>query len=352
VAGGRFGAGVASSPEPGCMNRLSSILGQERAIGMIRRAVRADRLHHANLFHGPSGVGKRMTARALAAWMNCTGRSADADDACGECRSCRLMGSENHPDIVEVKPDGQFIKIDQVRAMQQLTRFRPHEAQRRVILIEQADALREEAANAMLKTLEEPTGDTVFFLVTAQPHLLLSTIRSRCQPVQFSALAPGYVSQILVSNGVEPAAAQRVSRLCEGSVSRATEVLESPVYASRDEVFENLWRLMSGQIDRAIRWAEELARARAELPAWLSLLRTIFRDVALHAGGASSQRQLHWDALEAVVRLSERSGLRHALYVLQRIEESERLLLGNVNPRMVMECLLLDIARVPTPVAR
>jgi DNA polymerase III subunit delta' len=334
------------------MNRLSTILGQDRAIGMIRRAVRADRLHHANLFHGPSGVGKRMTAQALAAWMNCTGRAADAEDACGSCRSCRLMGSENHPDIVEVKPDGQFIKIDQVRAMQQLTRFRPHEAQRRVILIEQADALREEAANAMLKTLEEPTGDTVFLLVTAQPHLLLSTIRSRCQPVQFSALTPAHVTQILVSRGVSAAAAERVSRLSEGSVSRAMEVLESPVYASRDELFENLWRLMSGQIDRAIRWAEDLSRAKAELPAWLGLLRTIFRDVALSAGGASVERQLHVEASDEIARLSERSGLRHALYVLHRIEESERLLLGNVNPRMVMECLLLDIARVPTEGSR
>lgn len=334
------------------MSGLAAIRGQDRAIGMIRRAVRADRLHHANLFHGPAGVGKRATARALAAWMNCTGRPVDADDACGACRSCRLMGSENHPDIVEVKPDGQFIKIDQIRAMQQLTRFRPHEAKRRVILIDQADALREEAANAMLKTLEEPTGETVFFLVTAQPHLLLSTIRSRCQPVQFSALTAADVTELLVSKGVDAVSAARVSRLSEGSLSRAMEVLESPVYALRDELFENLWRLMSGQIDRAIRWAEELARAKSELPAWLGLLRTIFRDVALQAGGASAKRQLHWDATEGVVRLSERSGLGHALYVLHRIEESERLLLGNVNPRMVMECLLLDIARVPTEVAR
>lgn len=334
------------------MSGLATILGQERAIGMIRRAVRADRLHHANLFHGPAGVGKHTTARALAAWMNCTGRAGDGDDACGACRSCRLMESGNHPDMVEVKPDGQYIKIDQVRALQQLTRFRPHEAKRRVILIDQAEALREEAANALLKTLEEPTGETVFFLVTSQPHLLLSTIRSRCQPVQFAALRAADVSKLLVSQGVEAVEAERVARLSEGSVSRAMEVLESPVYASRDELFDHLWRLMSGQIDRAIRWAEELARAKAELPAWLGLLRTIFRDVALHAGGASAQRQLHWDATEGVVRLSQRSGLRHALYVLQRIEESERLLLGNVNPRMVVECLLLDIARVPAEVAR
>lgn len=334
------------------MSGLATILGQERAIGMIRRAVRADRLHHANLFHGPAGVGKHTTARALAAWMNCTGRAGDGDDACGACRSCRLMESGNHPDMVEVKPDGQYIKIDQVRAVQQLTRFRPHEAKRRVILIDQAEALREEAANALLKTLEEPTGETVFFLVTSQPHLLLSTIRSRCQPVQFAALRAADVSKLLVSQGVDAVEAERVARLSEGSVSRAMEVLESPVYASRDELFDHLWRLMSGQIDRAIRWAEELARAKAELPAWLGLLRTIFRDVALHAGGASAQRQLHWDATEGVVRLSQRSGLRHALYVLQRIEESERLLLGNVNPRMVVECLLLDIARVPAEVAR
>jgi len=334
------------------MSGLATILGQERAIGMIRRAVRADRLHHANLFHGPAGVGKHTTARALAAWMNCTGRAAEGDDACGACRSCRLMESGNHPDMVEVKPDGQYIKIDQVRALQQLTRFRPHEAKRRVILIDQAEALREEAANALLKTLEEPTGDTVFFLVTSQAHLLLSTIRSRCQPVQFAALKAADVSHLLMSRGVDAVDAERVARLSEGSVSCAMEVLESPVYASRDELFDHLWRLMSGQIDRAIRWAEELARAKAELPAWLGLLRTIFRDVALHAGGASAQRQLHWDATEGVVRLSQRSGLYHALYVLQRIEESERLLLGNVNPRMVLECLLLDIARAPDEVAR
>ncbi len=134
---------------------LGDILGHDRAIGALRRAHAAGRLHHAYLFSGPEGVGKRSTAAALAGLVNCEQPQGDLNtlDACGRCSACLKLAAGQHPDLLVIEPEGRFIKIDQVRAVSAATRFRPYEGARRFVLVDKADALHEAAANALLKTL-------------------------------------------------------------------------------------------------------------------------------------------------------------------------------------------------------
>ncbi len=174
------------------MPTLQEIRGQERAVAALRRALASDRVPHAYLFAGPAHSGKYTTALALASAMNCL---QSPGEGCDACVPCHKIDTGIHPDVVTLQPEGegatQKVKIgtirDQVVARVGLP---PHEGRARIYLIEEAGAMQVAAANALLKTLEEPPARTHFFLMTTAPDQLLPTIRSRCQRVTFAALPP------------------------------------------------------------------------------------------------------------------------------------------------------------------
>lgn len=329
--------------------RLADVRGHQRALGILRRSVLADRLHHAYLFAGPEGVGKRRAADALTALVLCTDRRGDAEtlDSCGHCIACRKLEAGSHPDRVVVEPDGRFIKIAQIRDVHSQTRFRPFEGERRVVVIDRAETIREEAANALLKTLEEPRGDTMFILVTANPQRLLTTIRSRCQTVRFGGLDPTDVAAILVDSGETAEASAVAGRLSGGSVGGASHVLASSVYAERSALVAKLCGLSSFSSSEILGLAEELGRSDVARDA-LAIARTLYRDVALLAAGASDDRLIHVDLADVLRTLRERHSLADLAGSVDRLNEAEAMLDGNVNPRMAMETLLLTLADCPT----
>src|SRR5438309_183625 len=157
------------------------VVGHHRLIDLLKRSVGNGTLPPSLLFTGPSGVGKRLTATSVAQTLNCV-RVRDSEfDACGECAACSRIARGVHPDVVVVEPgDSGAIKIDQIRDVVERTNYRPFEGRRRVVIVDEADALVVQAQNALLKTLEEPPPSSVFILVTARPDVLLPTVRSRC----------------------------------------------------------------------------------------------------------------------------------------------------------------------------
>ena len=314
----------------------------------------ADRLHHAYLFAGPEGVGKRRVADALTALVLCTDRQGDTEslDSCGRCPACLKLAAGSHPDRVVVEPDGRFIKIAQVRDVHSRTRFAPFEGARRVIVIDRAETIREEAANALLKTLEEPRGDTMFILVTANPQRLLTTIRSRCQTLRFGGLEPSDVAAILVDGGESESASAVAGRLSGGSVGGASHVLSSAIYEERPALVSKFCGLPEFSSSEILGMAEELGRSDVARDA-LAIGRTLYRDAALLAAGASSDRLFHADLHAALDKLRARYSATELSSSVDRVNEAEAMLDGNVNPRMTMETLLLTLADCPTrPLAR
>ena len=171
---------------------------------------------------GPAGVGKGTTALALASAVNCRTLPGDGCDTCDDCRK---IEQRQHPDLIVLSPDGAFIKIDQVRQLEQYTAVAPYEAPMRVIVIDQADALHPSAANALLKSVEEPRPDTLFVLVTAAAHRVIPTLISRCQRVRFSPLTTDQVRQILASADdleQDSATLRWAAEVSEGSPGRAS----------------------------------------------------------------------------------------------------------------------------------
>lgn len=326
--------------------RLSEVVGHETAKVALRRAYASDRLHHAYLFAGPSGVGKRTLAMALAALVNCE-RPIGGDsafDACGTCRSCIKLAGGGHPDVLEVAPEGRDIKIAQVRELHAATKYRPYEAARRLILIDDAHTLRVEAANALLKTLEEPRGDTMFVLVTPQSHRLLTTVISRCQPMRFGPLEPSEVDQVLrrVEPDLPPDPAR--GRLAEGSVGRALAIAHSPVYGARLELLNRFVALRDDGLGAATAWADELSRQRDAIDESLELVRSFVRDAILHQAGAATSRLVHADAPDAIARLVSGRSSETLLGLADAVDETAEWLAGNVNARLALEDLFLRAA--------
>ncbi|HYR02031.1 MAG TPA: DNA polymerase III subunit delta', partial [Syntrophobacteria bacterium] len=191
---------------------FSEIIGQNRVIRLVRQALRHGRLPHALLFAGLDGVGKRRTALALARVLNCEG--ASSGDSCDRCLSCRKMASGNHPDLLLVEREGQFIRIDRIRDLQRRLRFRPLEGRKRVILIHEAETMRTEAANALLKILEEPPPDNLFILTAPDSTALLPTIASRCLCLRFQPLTRAAIAAHLTEvHAVPPDRADLVAAL-------------------------------------------------------------------------------------------------------------------------------------------
>lgn len=213
----------------------TDIQGHAAQIGVLRRICASDQPAHGYLFEGPDGVGKRVVAWALAARLACETPNAQ-QGACGACRSCHALMRGEHPDLSLLERDGANIKIAQVRDALKPLRFEPVLGRAKVLIVDDADALREEAANALLKTLEEPPSRTHFILVSSKPQLLLGTIRSRTQTLRFGDLDALDIEAVLRAEGQEPDLVAMAAPLAEGSVSRARSLCDPEWLAAVDRL--------------------------------------------------------------------------------------------------------------------
>ena len=210
---------------------FNQIIGHQRPIKWIRTAVETNHLGHAYLFHGEPAIGKRQTAMALTQLLHCEYPQGDSiHDACGACRSCHQVEQAIHPDCLIIQPeDGQKpnpkIKIDQIRAIEHIVIYRPLVGSHKVCLIDEADTMTTEAANALLKTLEDPPDHCLFLLISSRPEHLLPTIRSRCIALRFAPLPIDDIEDYLTQQtSMGSSDAKLVSTFSEGSLGKALQL--------------------------------------------------------------------------------------------------------------------------------
>jgi DNA polymerase-3 subunit delta' len=332
----------------------SHIRGQERPLDILKTALNTGRVHHAYLFTGLQGVGKFLTAQTFAAVVNCTHRpEGEFRDACGECSSCRKIDGRQHPDVLFVEPEKGRIKIAQIREIQKAAMKAPYEGRFRIVLIDDAHTMTEEAANALLKTLEEPSKRMRLILVTDQPHGLLDTIISRCQVLRFGALEESDVVELLdelleENEDIERPDAKLLEVAAgygEGSVGRTFAVVESGMLDARREFVEQIVNLPAGQPVPLLDLAEELSSNRNELERKLDVLKLFLRDVMLYKAAGSADRLINTDLVDLVASYSDRVSLDELLGLLDEIREAQRLLMRNVHAQLITENLLGNFRR-------
>ena len=342
------------------------IIGQAAAQDVLQRAVEHDRVHHGYLFVGPNGVGKFATALAFARALECARRpQGHFADACGTCPSCRKFANDiQHPDVAVVLPEGlvnKFIKIDQIRAVQKLATTKPYESRYQIVLLDDVHLMTDEAANALLKTLEEPPATMRLMLVTDQPHALLDTILSRCQTVRFGSLESDDVVRILKDtlDEAHPEEELRVAAAFgEGSVGRARELLEAGILIERSELLDRVAQLRRDATASLLTEAEAFAKDTGTLNARLDLLKVILRDVMLtrlrqEGQNVSADRLVNSDMQSRIAALAQRHDVDGLISRIDSVRVAQNLLSRNVSAKLVIENLFTELAAGPVrnPVA-
>jgi DNA polymerase-3 subunit delta' len=325
---------------------LSTLRAQPAALAIVRRAVSSGRVHHAYLFEGADGVGKELAAFGFAQALVCERRAEGSADACGECRACARavpQGGERaprHPDVVVLErglyepatigrrsPETQDLSIDQIRTLV-LARaaFPPYEGRAKIFIVRRAEELSTAAANALLKTLEEPGAHTHFVLLSSAADSLLPTIRSRTLRVRFGVLPDELVATLLVERGSEQGRAAAVARLAGGSMATAI-VLDDPEASAVRQRFVS--RAMASLESRDAGAAFDLAEESKKVP----------RDalvVQLHALAASLGDEGRGAVGSATDGRALRASARYSL-AMEAVVQVE----SNASAQLAVEAMLL-----------
>jgi DNA polymerase-3 subunit delta' len=335
------------SPAPG-LRFFRDILGQDRVVSHLQAARRAGRLSHAYLFLGPEGVGKETTARALAAALNCAAPQEDGD-ACGACPSCQRLNAGTHPDFLVISPEGSQaqIKIEQIRELRRLTGYPPLGGGWRVVLIKPAEALsalNDAAANALLKTLEEPPDRHLLVLTTKSESDLLPTIVSRCHKLAFAPLPNALIRRELESRrGLSPSQATLVAALSGGSLGRALAQDPEEVLKQRDRVLADLGTLTQGSATAVLEWAARLAKNRVELDNFLLLAQLWYRDLLLAHFQAPTRLLSHQDLKPELSRQQAAAAPETWFAKLAALSQASRQLKANLNAELTLDIMGLRL---------
>lgn len=323
-----------------------SVVGHEWTVALLRRSLVDGRVRHAYLIAGSPQIGKTTLARTFAQALNCAHPKVD-ERPCDACRSCRLVSHGNHPDVWVVEPDGAYFKIDQIRALQRQVALSPLEGRWKVYILQEMERATAEAANALLKTLEEPPSHAVLILTASEAEALLPTIVSRCQPILLRPLSRQAVEQALVDRWqVPPEQASLLANLSGGRLGWAVEASQKPsVLERRSQRLDELQELIGQGRAERFAYAEKLSRDPATLREVMALWLTWWRDLLLIAHG-STAALTHQDQNADLHRLAEKLGPEQTRRVVAAIRAAIRGLDSHANSRLTTEVLMLNLPTI------
>jgi len=309
----------------------------------LNRAIHNRRTRHAYLLTGPDQIGKTTLARAFAAALNCTGDNPP----CGACRTCRLILKDAHPDVSIVEADGNTLKIEQIRDLQQTLALRPYEARYRVAILRRFQQATVQAADALLKTLEEPAPHAVLILTADATDSLRPTIISRCQLLHLRPLPLATVEQALQAEWGTPAEqAGTLAALSGGRIGWAIRAFDDPeALEERTTALDLLENALLGSRRERFALVEQIPSDKTVLFTLLDLWQGYWRDVLLVASGSQTPLT-NVDRVDAITDLARIIGREAAQNALTATRRAISYLHRNANTRLTLEVLMLDY---PTP---
>ena len=321
---------------------FSQIIGHQKQVEIVRQALNHGRLHHAYLFAGLDGVGKKTIALGLAKAIHCSGVT---DDFCGECTDCARIQDGNHPDVRILGPlaGKKEISIQQIRELEKELNFRSFSGKKKIVILDPATLMNLAAQNALLKTLEEPPQESLLILIASNGGALLPTLRSRCLRVTFGPLARDRVSGFLVSRkGVEKEAADFLAVVSMGSLGAVVNVDPQELIERRRHWIRLVCSLRAGDYRAATDAAEVLSGSKEDSLRFLDWVESWFRDLLVYGVTRGAQDVVNADILSEIQQQSTSTEFERLFSLIAKAKEAVEGIQRNLNRRMLLEDLLLN----------
>ncbi len=323
------------------MGGFDGLIGQDALVQRLQQAIISGRVAHAYLITGAPGSGKKTLAMAFAQALFCM---EDPGRACGTCQDCRRIEAGNHPDMTIVPPEAGRIKIDQVRRLKERFALQSYEGSWKAGIVVGAETMTVEAANSLLKLLEEPSGQAVIMLLSTSPSMLLPTIVSRCQRIAMKRIPRQLIASYLEREfGFSPQRAAVVAGLADGRLGQAKEYAKEENLARMEQILSAL-AASEGRGLEALRLAAELDADPEALEFAMQIIATWLRDMLLAASGCPQDTIVHqnyYDKLLEQSRLYPMAAIRQAVW---QVEDAARALRANANRRLTLDALLYQLA--------
>lgn len=299
------------------------IKGQEKAKASLVKALSNGKVAHAYLFAGPSGVGKKATARALAKALNCE-------------------------EVRHIFPQGASLKIDQIREMQKEIYLRPSHGEKRVYILENAEKMTEQAENCLLKILEETPDYAIIILVTSHPYSLLPTIRSRCQPINFQVLKKEIIEEALLLSF--PDLSEKIpilSRLANGSLGQAfIWAKDDKIWEQREDIWDLIEEISLKEKENLMHFGEKLEKeGREKIQGSLGLMASFYRDALLWQQAKEKDLLINLDKEKKIQNLATFLSSKELIQMIEKIEETKQMINKNVNSKLALEVLFIQLSR-------
>jgi DNA polymerase-3 subunit delta' len=322
--------------------RFDLIQGQDGPISILNKALQSGRVPTAYLFTGPPGCGRMTTALATAASLNC----ASGPPSCGICPSCRLYAAGNHPDLHLIAPvqGKRIIVIEQVRE-QILGRayLKPMNGATSTFIVDDAHLMNANAANAFLKTLEEPPVASHFILIAPDRDSVLPTIASRCQILSFRPLSRKVLEGLLLRKGIESMDAGLLAAMARGSMERALDYHSGEALQSMAEEFEPLTSLNDQGSGRLLDLSQRWGKNREEALKVLEFMAQWYRDILVLAEGTDEDQVIHTAHIPTLKEAAGRMSGPCLAAVLESVQDAREALESNANVQLTLDNLLLKV---------
>ena len=328
-----------------------NIIGHDWAVNLLKTNLKKGRQPHAYLITGPQQVGRRTLAVGLAQAINCD-QAIDRGEFCGACRSCEQIGHMQHPDleVVQAEHHGGTLKVDQIREMQHRLSLTPYEAEFRIALLFRFEEAHNSAANALLKTLEEPPKHVILIITADSTESLPGTIVSRCQVINLRSVPMDTIKRGLVTDwDFPPEDAAHYAHICGGRPGLAIALHQNSNMATqRTRWLDDQLTLLSATRVERFAYAEQLVKkvdqdgSRESLLNQLQLWQSFWRDIYL-AGIHPDNEIINIDKSTEIERLSNQVDTASAIKTIKALQKTMELIQKNVNLRLALEILLLDM---------
>lgn len=323
---------------------FKDVIGQDRAVSILLRTLGRERVPSAYLFSGESGIGKKFTAINLAKAVNCLSNAeiqpSAYPDACDICSSCKKIDTGTHPDFLMIAPEKNEIRVSEIRAVEEALSFKAYEGRRKVIIIDAAETMNQSAANAFLKTLEEPPRDSLLILITSNAEGLPETIRSRCSRVNFAALSQKACEEVIrtvagrpqVEKGKKQAALTEAAGLTDLSLLVRLS-MGRPGLALSSDLLKNRQRFIA-LLNSMLKGGSETWTGRNEMEEWLDMAMILMRDMITLRLTGDETLLFNPDLRDYILEISKKANIRAIIKGFNNLNKLKMKMDFNLNEKI------------------